>query len=238
MKLETIRFAPRYVGPMPGWVNGGVIAGRLAAELPDEAVTVRIDRPVPIDVDLVLGIETADGLVELRDHSGDRLAFAGSTAVEFDDLPPTVTPAAAAATTPAVPRVGHPAPGCFVCGPEHPDGLDLQPGPLLGHPSLATTFVVRDDLAPDGGALAPSVVWAAMDCPGWYAGCDGQMALLGSMTAQQFAPMRPGDEVIVQSWKRGVDGRKVRVGVALRDGHGSVVAASHSIWIMTPDLVL
>lgn len=230
-----MKISSRFVGPRPDWANGGVIAGSLAAELPGVPISVRIERPVPVETDLSL--EIVDGMVELRELTGLRLAFARPVVHDFDDLPPAVDPAVAATTDPAVPRDGHPAAGCFACGPQHPTGLDLQPGLVPGGETYAARWVARDDLADDaGGLLHPRVVWAALDCPGWYAGSGGEVALLGSMTAQQFRPVRAGDEMVVQSWARGIEGRKTFVGAALRNGAGEVLAAAHAIWITTPDL--
>jgi hypothetical protein len=237
VRPDTVRFSSRFVGPRPEWANGGVIAGTLAAELAAPAASVRIERPVPIDIELSL--EVVDGTVELRVPRGERLAVARSEpALDVEEVPAFVGVDVAATTASAVPREHHPAAGCFACGPQHPSGLDLQPGPVPDGSCLAALLTVRDDLADRGGEVCPPVLWAAMDCPGWYAGCGGGMALLGSMSALQLAPVRAGDRVVVQSWTRGVDGRKVFVGAALYSDAGGLLAASRATWIMTPDLIL
>ena len=238
VRFDTVIFPPRFVGPMTEWANGGVVCGTLAEALGAGPATVRLERPIPIESELQL--EHVAGVVELRAAEGQRLAVARS-AEPLDlaaiGLPPFTGLDSAAVTVSVVPRDTHPAGGCFVCGPQHPSGLDLQPGPLPDSSCLATTLHVRQDLAlgPDG-VVTPPVVWAAMDCPGWYAGCGGQMALLGTMTAQQFAPVRCGDDLVVQAWSRKREGRKALVGSALWSSTGSLLAVAEAVWIATPDL--
>ena len=43
---------------------------------------------------------------------------------------------------PAIPLDEHPAPGCFVCGPRHPEGLNLQPGSVDGTGTIATVMTI------------------------------------------------------------------------------------------------
>ena len=233
-----MHFPARFVGPMPDWANGGVVCGTLAEALGPGPATVRLERPIPIESQLSL--EVVADAVELRDRVGDRLAVARrAEPLDLDaiGLPAFAGTEAASGTVSVVPRHEHPAAGCFVCGPQHPSGLDLQPGPVADGICLATTLHLRDDLAlGEEGEVTLPVVWAAMDCPGWYAGCGGEMALLGTMTAQQFAPVRSGDDVVVQAWRRARDGRKVSVGAALYATDGTLLAAAEAVWILTPNL--
>ena len=237
-RFDTMRFPSRFVGPMPEWTNGGVVAGTLAEALGHGPVTVRLERPIPVETDLAL--EVVGDIVELRDGTGERLAVGRHVEhLDLDEigLPRFVAVEAASRTASAVPRDSHPASTCFVCGPRHPSGLDLQPGPVARGVGLATTLHLRADLAlGPHGLVTPPVVWAAMDCPGWYAGCGGEMALLGTMTAEQRSAVHAGDDLVVQSWQRHADGRKVHVGSALWTPDAQLVAVATAVWITTPDL--
>jgi hypothetical protein len=221
----------RFTGPFPGWANGGSVVGALAAHLAHPAVEVRIGQPVPVEVELTVTL--GDDGVALHGPGG-RLAVArpGTPPAEAD-LPPAVDLDAARRTRPAVPADGHPAAGCFVCGPSREAGLDLQPGPVDGAGVLATAWAPDPDLtdAPDG-VLPHEVVHAALDCPGWYAGLGGEPALLGTMTAQQLRPVRVGEVVVVTARALGRDGRKVRVSTALRAPDGELLAAATAMWIV------
>jgi hypothetical protein len=230
---RTVYFSSRFSGPLPEWANGGVVAGTLAAELSGRAVMVRLERPIPVEASLQL--VTLGDIVELRDAAGDRLAFATNAELDRTAIVPFVGVGVAAATTPIRPRDGHPAGGCFACGPAHPTGLDLQPGPVPDGSCLATVLHVRKDLVDGGNAeMTLPVVWAALDCPGWFAGCGGEMALLGTMTAEQFAPIRSDDDIVVQAWHHHSEGRKAFVGSALYSTEGTCLAAATAVWIATP----
>jgi hypothetical protein len=238
VRFDTMHFPSRFVGPKAEWANGGVVAGTLAEVLAPGPVTVRLERPIPVETELVL--ENVVDCAELRDEAGNRLAVA-RRAEPLDLASIGVAPFAgldaADRTVPSVSLDSHPAATCFVCGPEHPDGLDLQPGPVADGTGLATVLHLRDDLAfGSAGVVTPPVVWASMDCPGWFAGCEGEPALLGTMTAEQYVPLHAGDTVVVQSWLRGTEGRKVHVGCALWTPDAELVAASTALWIATPGL--
>jgi hypothetical protein len=224
----------RFTGPYPGWANGGVIVGSLAAHLTEvggPAVAVRVEQPVPVQVGLRVVLD-GDG-AELHGPGG-RLAVAGPGTLVDPDLPPVVDLDACLPISPAVPVEDHPAAGCFVCGPGRQDGLGLQPGPVDGHVGvLATTWTPRTDLVGDGSTeLPPEVVHAALDCPGWYAGLGGEPALLGTMTARQLRPLHAGEDVVVTARTVDRNGRKVRVATALRAPDGALLAAATATWVV------
>ncbi|MFA9431959.1 hypothetical protein [Egicoccus sp. AB-alg2] len=225
-----VRFAPRFVGPFPGWTNGGVIAGTLADRLGagwHHAVSVRIERPVPLSSGLQA--EASAGRVVLRGGEG---ILATAQLVDDPPLSPVPIPVEAArATAPVLEPASHPAPGCFVCGPSHPDGLNLQPGTVAGHEAVATVWEPAVDLASPDGTLPPPVVWAALDCPSWYGATRGRAALLGAMHGRQFRPLPAGQPVVVTGWGDGRQGRKSFAGAALHTPGGELIAAAASIWI-------
>ncbi|GHJ05932.1 hypothetical protein TPA0907_02990 [Micromonospora humidisoli] len=125
---------------------------------------------------------------------------------------PPVDPATARAASAGYPGlVDHPFPGCYVCGPEHPDGLRIHPGRL-----------------PDGRTAAPwrtptrvtaPTVWAALDCPGgWAVIAPGRPYVLGRLAVTLDALPEPGGEYVVTGAVDTVEGRLAVVRTSLYDG--------------------
>jgi hypothetical protein len=230
-----IRIAPRFAGAIPGYGNGGIVAGISARYLGLPASTpveVRIDRPVPLDTDLTV----------LRDDAGLRVERAGTrlaTAVAAPRPPagpPRVTAADVVDPVPVVPTDPHPAPGCFVCGPANPVGLNLQPGRIADGAVVATVWTPPHRLATADGVLPPLLVWAALDCPSWYGAAGGRPALLGTVRAHQLAPVPVDVPVVVTGWRTGGEGRKTFAGSALATTDGEPLAVASSTWIRPEEL--
>ena len=218
---------PRYAGP-PGVANGGVIAGMLAGDGPSE---VAVLRPVPVDVPLVAAggrLQDASGTVlaeavALDDEGRRELAGAASDAPRR-----TVAEARAAAAAPPLAE-GHPFPGCFGCGLEHPTGLHCLAGPA-GDGIWAATFTPeRDD---------PRLSWAALDCPSSapHAEPDPDAPLvLGRITGWIMRRPRVGVEHVVVAWAIGRDGRRRHSGSAILDADGAACAVARATWVaLTP----
>jgi hypothetical protein len=225
---RTVRFPGRFVGALPGSANGGVIAGTLAQALDgDRPTQVRIERPVPLDTDLTLR-PAGDALLLLDDE----LVLARATQ---DGTAPTpiaaVSVAAAQRTSPVLAADAHPAPGCFVCGPAHPAGLDLQPGWVGDRPVVATVWEPPGDLADADGVVPEPIVWAALDCPSWYGAAAGRPALLGSVLGRQLAPVAVGVPLVVAGWRIGAHDRTTTAGSALFSTDGDLLAVATCTWI-------
>jgi hypothetical protein len=230
---RALRIDGRFVGARPGHANGGVVAGLLAERLDptgSAAVTVRLRRPVPLDTGLDL--DGQDGRLLLR-SDGELLATAVSAA-EHPTARPAIDLAAASDVRPVVDRSTHPAPGCFVCGPRHPDGLDLQPGVVAGSDLVATVWRPSADLSDATGRVHPAAVWAALDCPSWYGAASGRPALLGTMTAWRDADLAIDRPAVVTGWPIAREGRKTHAGAALHTPDGRLVAAAATTWIHPP----
>jgi hypothetical protein len=193
----------------------------------DGPIGVRIDRPVPLDADLIL---RADGdAVLLLDGE---LVLARATPGEGAPTPIAAVPLAAAQrTSPVVAAADHPAPGCFVCGPAHPAGLDLQPGWITDRPVVAAAWSPADDLATTDGTLPEPIVWAALDCPSWYGAAAGRPALLGSVLGHQLAPIAVGVPLVVAGWRIGARRRTTSAGSALFSIGGDLLAVATCTWI-------
>src|SRR6187431_3111693 len=113
MESVGLVVAARFCGP-PDTGNGGYTAGLLAAGLSGGPVRVTLHQPPPLESAMVLAQE--DGVLSAT-FGGAAFATARAAQSHYPGL------------------VGHPFPGCFVCGPDRrPGGSDggmgLHPGPV------------------------------------------------------------------------------------------------------------
>lgn len=225
----------RYNGP-PGSANGGWSAGTFAAaaqgtplpapgtRAPDrprpdvEPVEVTLRRPPPLETPLTLEAG------EVRDPAGHLIAEIATVAA-FDPVAEPVdlaTARAAAADYPGL--VNHPFPRCYVCGPEHADGLRIFPGPLSAGRTAAPFRV------PAGADVVTA--WAALDCPGgWSVLAPGRPYLLGRISAVVLATPRPHDECVVTGVLTRAQGRKAEVHSSLFGPDGDLLGYARATWI-------
>ena len=233
----TLTVAARFTGP-PTSGNGGYVAGRLAAYLPEAAgVQVTLRQPPLLDTPLQV----------VREGDSARLTFGGALVAEavavHRDLEAVEPVPFAVAEEAAAHYRGwarHPFPGCFVCGPQRPapDGLGIRPGPVAGRAGqTAAAWRPAAELGSDreegsGAPVPPELVWSALDCPGgWTVDLAGRPAVLGQMTAAVDALPEPGDECVVVGRLLGAEGRKSYTATTLYDGDGRVLARAHAVWI-------
>ena len=229
--MGTVRIERRFRGP-PTTGNGGYVAGLVAAALGGSNCTVTLKSPPPLDSDLTL--ETDDAVATLvADDSV--IVTAAKEPVEVE-VPPPPSLETARDSEPRFTGLSHHIfPGCFVCGPERDssDGMRIFPG-SLGDPAhqVAATWQPDASLAGDDGTVRPEFLWAALDCPGYFAAEDkAGLALLGRMSATIHRPVKPGEQLVVTGWPIESEGRKHRVGSALHDSNGGLVAAATATWI-------
>lgn len=228
---DTARIPSRFNGP-PDSGNGGYSCGVLAAHIRGPA-RVRLHRPPPLDRDL--DIRPSDGGVELFD--GGTLVASGAPAPLELDLQPAPSLQDATEAMGRYPCYeGHVFPTCFVCGPGRPegDGLNLFPGPVDDWSLLACPWRPAPDLVGGNGSVLPEIVWAALDCPGYFA-CLGEHprpAVLGELSVQRFAPVPGGEDLVVYAWPLGREGRKCFAGSAVARPQGDVLAAGRATWIL------
>lgn len=230
--MNTIVIPSRFNGP-PDSGNGGYTCGMLAAQL-EGPCKVRLHSPPPLDKSLA-ALRVDDDHVELRD--GDLLVgTAVSTTLDLVIPPAPTLEQAKRASEGFLCYEEHSYSTCYVCGPHRVDrdGLCLFPGPVDDWNLLACPWQPGPDLLDDEGNVRPEIVWAALDCPGFYAAAGEALVpvLLGELTAEQRAPI-PGDKpLVVFSWPLGGEGRKLYGGVAIANSEGEVLACSHSTWIV------
>ncbi|MEV4463109.1 hypothetical protein AB0J51_05740 [Micromonospora echinofusca] len=211
----------RFNGP-PGSGNGGWSAGVFAEAAGPGPVEVTLRRPPPLETPLTL----ADG--EVHDPQGLLVAQVRPTEDPRAVVPPVELPAARAASAAYPGLVDHPFPGCYVCGPDRPDGLRIFPGRLPDGRTAAPFRVPA--------AVTTPTVWAALDCPGgWAVIAPGRPYVLGRIAAVVAALPEPGDECVVTGVMVGGEGRKALVHTSLYAPDGTLLAWARATWIAVAD---
>lgn len=236
MDLSKIVIGRRFCGP-PNSGNGGYVCGVLAGGL-EGAVTAVLRAPIPLDVDLTLARD--GGAHVLLGEAGTPIGSAAPAVVELPEPPPA--PSLEAARAAGARHVGHGErihPICFTCGTarEEGDGLRVFPGQVEGAaPGLvACVWQAHENFAREDGTIAPEVVWAAIDCPGYFAWVEKEGrhgALLGTMTGEVLKAPKAGEECILVAWPLAKEGRKEFAGVALYSADGELMARAHQVWIV------
>ena len=230
MEDQFIRIDRRFRGP-PDSGNGGYVAGLLARALGGSGVEVTLRAPPPLDRELrvVAGVDGAELL------AGDVLISAARRAtVDIAVPPPPSLDDARSAERDFAGFEHHPFPGCFVCGPERAagDGLRIFPGAMAGDERVAGVWTPDETLSDGDGSVAVEHVWAALDCPGYFAVRErAGIAVLGRMAAEVVRRRLVGEAIIVTGWGIGSEGRKHRVGTALHDRDGKLCARAVATWV-------
>jgi hypothetical protein len=232
----TVTFPAERGGP-PGIVNGGWVAGTVAAHLGPGPVDVALRAPTPLDTPVDLRV--ADDRATLTQD--DALLVAAHRSPGPVGAP---APAGQADARAARDRFAgwddHPFPGCFVCGRDRQaDGMGIFPGAVAGPPAadggpsrVAALFRPDAALAGDDGRLAVAAAWAALDCPtAWVNIRPGSLLLLGRMRAEVRDRLRPGVTYQVVAERGGRDGRKAYARAAVYAPGGDLMAASEALWI-------
>lgn len=234
--LSQIVIDRQFRGP-PNSGNGGYVCGVLARGL-EGPVTAMIRAPVPLDTPLMF--ETDDTGNRLL---GDENVLIGQGAPASQLIAdPPVIPTIAEARAASTGYFGHANrvhPPCFTCSNERDDGdgLRIFPGQIEGAEKgvLACTWTPHKSFSDPSGTIEAEVVWAALDCPGFFAWIEKEGrhgALLGTMTGEILSLPKAGEEYVVAAWPIVRDGRKETAGVALIDAGGRVMAKAHQVWII------
>ena len=222
-------------------------------------VTARIRAGVPVEADLATKATAVDGgyAVSVRHGEADILSATadvrmfeaaqapghgiGQAPEDRADLVARLAAVPVPDAPPFFVETGdHPIPGCFSCGPEHPDGLHIYPR------------VVEDGLTcapwhPGGafdngdGTLSEAVIASAIDCSSGI--ClpiqdqrdliaTDQFFLLGTMDVRYLraAPASGAYRVVARSLGR--DGRKFYGLSVLAGDDGTPYAMAEATWII------
>lgn len=236
--MSKFVIARQFCGP-PTSGNGGYVCGVLAKAIAGPATAVLRARP-PLDERLDLGVH--EGVFQLTSEADGALIGAG-VACDGAILPPVPEPPSlqaardAGARCPGLTEPIHPI--CFTCGTERAegDGLRVFAGQIEDAPAghVACVWTPHPDFAGPDGLIPTEIVWAALDCPGffaWVAREGRHGALLGTMTGEVLRRPRAGEDCIVMAWPLAREGRKETAGVALFGADGELLARGHQVWIV------
>jgi hypothetical protein len=208
-----------------GGYSAGVFAGLLAG--PAE---VNLRRPVPLETPLDVE-RSADGARVLEGETviADVVA-GGELALEVPRVSPVQAREAAA---------GYRGTGldefarCYVCGPDREDAFGVFAARVGDREVVASPWTPPAWVADHEGRARPEHVWAALDCPTYYASyLDGAaMSFLVRLQVRIDAPVAVDEEHVVVAWPLGVDGRKRHAGAAVLDRDGALLAVAQGLLV-------
>jgi len=231
-----LTIAHRFNGP-PHSGNGGYVSGLLAqlvleefGDTPGAKVEVTLRKPPPLDKPLTVRQPAETESLRLLDGS-TVVAEAELVEAAGELLDPVSFDEAVAAAKGFLGMSGHPFLTCFVCGPDHPSGMHVFPGPVPGRKDL-----VAAPWTPAEDAVGPEFVWAALDCPGgWSAGDLAERPMvLGRMSVEilgEQAPVVAGERYVVLGRHVRTEGRKTFTTSALYGPSREPVASAEAVWI-------
>ena len=224
---ETVVIAERFHGP-PRSGNGGYVCG-LAARFIGDAAEVSLRAPPPLETPL--DVVRDSGGVTLR-HAGADIAHARAATPNIEPPPSPGLRIAAEAARTFPPRGEHFFPGCFTCGPAHPRGLHIFSGPVR-EGFVASPWAPTTDLADEDGRVRAEFMWAALDCPSYWAlQRAGEIrCVLARLAAQIDKRPLANETLIVGAWPLDSHGRKHRGASAIYDQSGTVLARAEALWI-------
>ena len=231
--IESIVIDPRFRGP-PRSGNGGYVAGLLGRYYRQAAV-VTLRKPPPLDVELTLA---GHGTGHLRLLNDDELIAESEPAqLELETPDPPDFDAAERASRTYIGFDDHHFGGCFVCGPDRAegDGLRIFAGALPGGHLVAAPWIPGRTLVGDTGRVKPEFLWAALDCPGYFAlhmQRPPSVMLLGRFEACVEPIVRADEKYVVIGWPLGEEGRKRYAGTALFSAAGELVGSARATWLM------
>lgn len=225
----------RFNGP-PQSGNGGYVSGLLAqflfeefGDTPGAKAEVTLRKPPPLEKPLAVRQPEESESLRLLDGS-TVIAEAELVEAAGDLLEPVSYDEAVAAAKGYAGLSGHPFLTCFVCGPDHPSGLHVFPGPVPGRKD-----VVAAPWTPAEDTVGPEFVWAALDCPGgWSAGdLAVRPMVLGRMSVEMLdgPQVVAGERYVVLGRHLRTEGRKTFTASALYSPSGEPVASAEAVWI-------
>lgn len=233
MKTKSCTILSRFKGP-PHSGNGGYSSGLLAKNLEGDAKVMLLSPP-PLNVPLTIEFNVE----QARLLNGEQLVGAAEVTELVLDVPEcpefeTINADLAGYKSPEE----HVQPLCFVCGParDKGDGLRIFSRPTSNsrrnQKQVASLWRPDQSLADQSGLVAEEFIWAALDCPGYFAhGEPFKEMLLGTITASIKRRPEVGEMLISLGWQIAVDGRKHFSGTALFSKDKALCATSKQVWI-------
>lgn len=227
---DTIIIDEHFCGPTKS-ANGGYVCGVLSNYL-EGTSEITLRQPPPLN--RPLQVTFGEDQLTLSD---DKNVIAEGKTAELDIVPPAPPPFGLVvdASKHYIGFKKHQFPTCFVCGPDRVEGQGLRifAGPVAGRKLVAAPWVPGLELADSDGYVRREFLWAAMDCPGYYAisGEKHPVMLLGRMTARIVLEIPVGNKVIVVGSKISQEGRKAEAITALYSEEGTLYSCALSVWI-------
>ena len=127
---------------------------------------------------------------------------------------------------------------CFACGRARDDAFGVFPGPVERRELVASPWTPPDWTADSDGHVLPEFLWAALDCPTYFAlYTSGELPLsvLARLTARVDAPVAVGEEHVVIAWPLEAEGRKRHAGAAVLSPEGETLAVAQALLIEPRD---
>ena len=228
---ESITVPGRFNGPVDGG-QGGYSAG-LFSRLVNGVAQVSLRRPVPLDAPLEVVRHNDEWASVL---AGDALVAEVRTTDHVGLAPPA--PVSVAEARRAATRYRGLVDGvfsrCFVCGRARKDAFGVFAGRVDGRDVVASPWTPSAWTADPKGRVHTEFIWAALDCPTYFAlYSDGHapLSVLGRLTVTGLGPVNAGAEHVVIAWPIEIDGRKHHAGAALLSSTGTPLAVGRALLI-------
>jgi hypothetical protein len=226
----------RYSG-IPGIILGGYVAGLAARGLGD-SVAVTLTRPVPPGS--TVDVERRETETTLR--AADSIAVTAVRSRFTSTAPDPIDLKDAERASGRYPGFDHHHfPTCFCCGPDRSvgSGLRIFPGPVDGRQLVAAIWLPDASLPQVDGAVAPEIVWAALDCPAIWgyvmhgnAGIEDR-AVTGQLATQINGAVLAKVPSLVVGWPIQRQGRYLLAGAAIFSEAGNLLAESRQTLVLT-----
>jgi hypothetical protein len=230
--MITLNIAARYCG-LPEIGHGGYVAGMLAHYV-SQPVRIRFRAAPPLNTPLAVECHEEGGVsLSARDVL---VAEAEHASLELPVPPPPTYLAAVNASRHYKGFEHHPFPRCFVCGTERArgEGLRVFAGPVPGTNLVAAPWSPDESLAEADRIVRREFVFAALDCPGYYATqATAPRLVTAEFHVQAVGNVHAGESHIVIGWPIGATGRRYQTGTAIFDAHGDLKAKAYALWVAT-----
>lgn len=156
----------------------GAIEKTVGSASPATSAGIAFDAPVPLGMDLRVLVDEETNDVEIEVHEradieqeARRTVVRGTVGSGSAAEPPNAGALRAAAIAPVPEGQEHTLhAGCYVCGQDNPNGLQLLPG-WAAPDTVVTAFLTPDSMV-EGGTVPAPMIATLLSCPTLWAGRD------------------------------------------------------------------
>ena len=244
-----MRLDKKYCGP-PRSGNGGYVCGlcaqhsyfSLSPENQEQirepfSFEVKYKNPLPVETEFQVINSARES--SLTDMDGNQVFAQGKTTTGTStSLPDPITyRQAQEAAVKSLPSDQHIFPDCFVCGPNRHtgDGLRIFAGPLGSEPMVAAPWDVHPSFVLKERLLPLPVLWAALDCPGYFAyhfqsSSTFIPTVLAKMQCTVYDNQIRSNDLVVMGWVKKQKLPLIEVGTALFEGK-HLLAQAEAVWM-------